>query len=67
MLQVISKGKREKFNREHSVKFKREQSYNFILSLTSSLDGIGWATPLPGRLTLGKENQYFLYRRLGGP
>jgi hypothetical protein len=27
----------------------------------------GWSTPRPGRLTLGKETRYPLYRRLGGP
>ena len=31
------------------------------------LDGGEWLTPRPGRFTLGKENRYPLYRRLGGP
>ena len=41
--------------------------YSSTLSLTSVLDGGGWSTPRPGRLTTGKETQYPSYRRLGGP
>jgi rRNA maturation protein Nop10 len=46
---------------------ERYQRYNYTLSLTSALDGGGWSTPRPGRLTPGKETRYALYRRLGGP
>jgi hypothetical protein len=31
------------------------------------LDEGGWSTPRPGRFILGKETEYPLYRRLGGP
>jgi hypothetical protein len=37
------------------------------LSLTSALDGVGCLTPRPGHSNTGKETQYTLYRRLGGP
>jgi hypothetical protein len=30
-----------------------EQSYRPTLSLTSALDGVGWSTPSPGRITPG--------------
>ena len=41
--------------------------YSSTLSLTSALGGCGWLTPLPGRLTPGKEAENPLYKRLGGP
>ena len=44
-----------------------EQRYSSTLSLTSALYGGGWSMPRPGRFTPGKETQYPLYRRLGGP
>ena len=34
---------------------EREQMYSSTLPSTSALDGGGWSTPLPGRLTSGKE------------
>jgi hypothetical protein len=37
------------------------------LSLTSTLDGGGWSTPHPDRVTSGKETLYTLHRRLSGP
>ena len=40
--------------------------YSCTLPSPSALDGGGWSTPRPGRLTPGK-NRYPLYRRLGGP
>ena len=46
---------------------KEEQSYSTTLSLTSALDVSGLSTPRPGRFIPGKETQYPLYRRLGGP
>jgi hypothetical protein len=39
----------------------------FTLSLTSTLDVGEWSTPRACRFTLGKENRYPFYRRLGGP
>ena len=44
-----------------------EQRYTSTLSLTSALDGGGWLMPRPGRFTPGRETQYPLYGRLGGP
>ena len=44
-----------------------KQRYSSILSLTSALDGGGWLTPRPGRLSPGKQTRYSLCRRLGGP
>jgi len=44
-----------------------EERYSSTLSLTSTLDMSGWSMPCPGRSTPGKETQYPLYRRLGGP
>jgi hypothetical protein len=44
-----------------------EQRYSSTLSLTSALDGGRWSTPRPSRFTPAKENQYPLYRSLGGP
>jgi len=41
--------------------------YICILSLTSTLDGVRWTMPHPGCFVHGKETQYQLYRRLGGP
>jgi hypothetical protein len=38
----------------------------YFYSLTSALDKSGWSTTRSGRFTLGKENRYPLYRRLGG-
>jgi hypothetical protein len=35
--------------------------------LTSALDGVEWSASRPGRLISGKEPQYPLDRRLGGP
>jgi len=31
----------------------KEYRYSSTLSLTSALDGVGWSTSGPGRLTLG--------------
>jgi hypothetical protein len=41
--------------------------YSSTLYLTLSLDGSGWSTSSLGRFTLGKENLYPRYERLGGP
>jgi hypothetical protein len=46
---------------------EENRSYNFTLSLTSALDGDGWSTPRPGRLTPVKETRYPFCRKLGGP
>ena len=46
---------------------EREWRYSSTVSLTSSLNAIGWSTPRPGRSTPRKEVRYPLYRRLGGP
>jgi hypothetical protein len=37
------------------------------LSLTTTLDGVGWLQPSPLHFTPGKETQYALCRRLCGP
>jgi hypothetical protein len=44
-----------------------EQRYSSTLSLTLAQDGGGWSTPCPGCFTPGKQTQYTVYRRLGGP
>ena len=41
--------------------------YSSVFSLTSALFGSGWWTPRPGHFTPGKETQYPLYRKVGGP
>ena len=41
-------------------------TYNYTLSVTSALDGIGWFRPSPGLYTAVKETRYPFYRRLGG-
>ena len=41
--------------------------YRSTISLTSALDGGGWLTPRPGRITAGKETRYALCRSLCGP
>ena len=41
--------------------------YNSTLSLTPALDGVDGEPHAPGRFIPGKETQYPLYRRLGGP
>ena len=33
--------------------------YNFTLSVASALDGGGWSTSRPGRITRRKESQYY--------
>ena len=44
-----------------------EQRYRSTLSITLALDEDGRSTPHPSHFTPGKETQYPLYRRLGGP
>jgi hypothetical protein len=46
---------------------KGESRCSSTLSLTSAIDRSGWLTPRPDHFTSGKETQYPLYRRLGGP
>jgi hypothetical protein len=57
---------KEKFALEETIKAQRGK-YSCAFTLTSALDGGGWLTPLPDRFTPGKETQYPLYRRMGGP
>ena len=33
----------------------------------TKLDDDNWSTPRPGRITLGKENRYLLFKRQSGP
>jgi len=40
--------------------------YGYTLSLTLTLDRIGWSTPRPGRFTPRKETRYILYVKPGG-
>ena len=44
-----------------------EYRYSSTLPLTSALHGGGWLALRPSRFTTGKESQYPLHRRLGGP
>jgi len=44
-----------------------KQRYSPSHTHTSALQGDGRSRPRPGRLNPGKETQYPLYRRLGGP
>jgi len=44
-----------------------KQEYNCTLSLTLAPGGGVWSTPHPSSWAPGKETQYPLYRRLGGP
>jgi hypothetical protein len=46
---------------------EREESYSSTLSVTSALDGVGGKCYAQAALPLGKETQYQLYGRLGGP
>jgi len=41
--------------------------YSSTISLTLTLDGVGWSTPRPGHLTLGEKIRFPLYKRLAGP
>ena len=49
----------------------KEIRYKVVLSIllqhTSTLDGNKWPTSRPGRFTPGKQTQYPLNKRLGGP
>jgi hypothetical protein len=55
------------FSLEQAMKVQWGSRDIALLSLTLALDEGGWSTPRPGRFTPGKETQYPLYRRLGGP
>ena len=46
---------------------ERESRYNFILSLTSDLDGTGWTTPRLGCFNPRGKIRYMLYRKQSGP
>ena len=57
-----------KFTPEQATKDRKgTRGIAVLFSLTSVLDGGGWSLPRSGRLTLGRETRYLLYRRLGGP
>jgi hypothetical protein len=43
----------------------REERYSLLIHELSVMWG-GCSTPHPGRITLGKQTRYPLYRRLGG-
>ena len=49
------------------MKAQMGSRHTATLSLILALHEGGWLTPRPGRFTPGKETQYPLYRRLGGP
>jgi hypothetical protein len=52
----------------HYAEAKRERRYSSYSFLTSALDGGQWSASCPGRASpLGKDPQYPLDRRLGGP
>jgi hypothetical protein len=45
-----------KFTLEQAMKAHREEKkYSSTLYLTSAIDGGGWSTPRPGRITRGKR------------
>jgi hypothetical protein len=46
---------RVKFTLEQATKTHRGSRVITTLSLTSALEGEGWSTPRPGRLTPGKD------------
>jgi hypothetical protein len=50
-----------------SVNGPPQGRYSSTLSLTLAQDGGGWSTMRPGCFTPGKETQYPMYRRMGGP
>jgi hypothetical protein len=50
-----------------STKAQRGSRGITTLSITSAQGGSRWSTPRPGRFTPGKETQYPLCRRPGGP
>ena len=45
---------------------EEEQRYSSTFSLTSTVDGCGWSTPRPGRITPEQETGYPLCWRLSG-
>jgi hypothetical protein len=53
-----------RFNLEQTTKV---QMYSSTLSLTSTLDGVGWSTPRPGHFIPEKETRHVFYRRFGRP
>jgi len=62
------KGKKCKFQQRTGNEIPEgEQSYNCILSLTSTLDGVEWSAPNPGLFTLGKEKRIFCTGDCAGP
>ena len=56
-----------KFNLEQAAKAQRGSRGTALLFFNLGARWGGWSTSRPGRFTLGKENLYPLYRRLGGP
>jgi len=66
-LEELSKSKRKAVPLRHAGA-KGEKRYSSYSFLTSALDGGEWSASRPGRaLTPGKDPQYPLDRRLGGP
>jgi len=55
LLSIKGKGKCKVHPRTGHEGPGREVRYSYTLSLTSALDGGGWATPCPGRFTPGKD------------
>lgn len=43
-----------------------EYKYHSSLSLSSTLHGVEWSTPHPGRFTPGKDTRYSVYRTMDG-
>jgi hypothetical protein len=65
---VEGSGKQSKAVPLHAMVALGERNYSSYSFLTSELDGDEWSASLPGRaLPRGKDPQYPLYRRLGGP
>jgi hypothetical protein len=52
---------------EQAMKTQTGSRGSSTLSLTSALNGGGWLTPRPGRVTPGKETRYPLHRSLCEP
>ena len=65
MVHITVKVHNSPYNRPRRPKGGVEvQLYSF---LNPSARWGGWSTPRPGCFTPGKETQYLLYSRLGGP
>ena len=56
-----------KFSLEQATKPQRGSSYSSTLSLTSTLDGVKWSTPRPGRFTPREGHPVSILQEAGWP